>query len=79
MQFGADQDCHCGAAGCRKKLGVKPSKPKPSSDAALKIVTCQVAANCPKLKAVATNKPVSSWLIYIRGISIPGIWKVFSW
>ncbi|XP_041999106.1 histone-lysine N-methyltransferase ASHH3-like [Salvia splendens] len=59
VQFGADQDCHCGAAGCRKKLGVKPSKPKPSSDAALKIVTCQVAANCPKLKAVETNKPVN--------------------
>lgn len=60
VQFGADQDCHCGAAGCRKKLGVKPNKPKiPSSDAALKIVTCQVAANCPRVKAVVTNKPVS--------------------
>lgn len=64
MQFGADQDCYCGAADCRKKLGVKPNKPKtPSSDAALKIVACQVAANCPKAKAVESKKPVS--LIYV--------------
>ncbi|XP_068662721.1 histone-lysine N-methyltransferase ASHH3 isoform X2 [Aristolochia californica] len=28
VQFGADQDCHCGALGCRRKLGSKPSKPK---------------------------------------------------
>ncbi|EPS59565.1 hypothetical protein M569_15238, partial [Genlisea aurea] len=35
VQFGADQDCHCGASGCRKKLGVRPSKPKSNpSDAA---------------------------------------------
>ncbi|KAH6804999.1 histone-lysine N-methyltransferase ASHH3 [Perilla frutescens var. hirtella] len=67
VQFGADQDCYCGAAGCRKKLGVKPNKPKiPSSDAALKIVTCQVTANCPKVKAVVTNKPV-----YMNGV--PGL------
>ncbi|XP_057766944.1 histone-lysine N-methyltransferase ASHH3 isoform X4 [Salvia miltiorrhiza] len=66
VQFGADQDCHCGATGCRKKLGVKPTKPKIPSDAALKIVTCQVATNCPKLKAVVTNKPV-----YMNGV--PGI------
>ncbi|XP_078445531.1 histone-lysine N-methyltransferase ASHH3-like [Wolffia australiana] len=26
VQFGADQDCHCGALNCRKKLGSKPSK-----------------------------------------------------
>ncbi|KAL8489826.1 hypothetical protein ACS0TY_025155 [Phlomoides rotata] len=59
VQFGADQDCYCGAADCRKKLGVKPNKPKtPSSDAALKIVACQVAVNCPKAKAVESNKPV---------------------
>ncbi|KAE9617237.1 hypothetical protein Lal_00034287 [Lupinus albus] len=36
VQFGADQDCHCGAVGCRRKLGVKPGKPKLSSHA------CQV-------------------------------------
>ncbi|OMO66650.1 hypothetical protein CCACVL1_21036 [Corchorus capsularis] len=52
VQFGADQDCHCGAAGCRQKLGVKPSKPKISSDAALKLVACQVALSSPKLKAM---------------------------
>lgn len=43
VQFGADQDCHCGAVGCRQKLGVNSNKSKtPSSDAALKIVACQV-------------------------------------
>lgn len=50
VQFGADQDCHCGAADCRRKLGVKPNKSKfPSSDAALKMVACQVAINSPKV------------------------------
>ncbi|KAK4280506.1 hypothetical protein QN277_012127 [Acacia crassicarpa] len=33
VQFGADQDCHCGAAACRRKLGARPTKPKTSSDA----------------------------------------------
>ncbi|GMI72449.1 SET DOMAIN-CONTAINING PROTEIN 7, histone-lysine N-methyltransferase ASHH3 [Hibiscus trionum] len=56
VQFGADQDCHCGAAGCRRKLGVKPSKPKMSSDAALKLVACQVAVSSPTLKAVLFGK-----------------------
>ncbi|KAE9592640.1 putative histone-lysine N-methyltransferase chromatin remodeling SET family [Lupinus albus] len=45
VQFGADQDCHCGAVGCRRKLGVKPGKPKMSSDAALKLVAYQVYRN----------------------------------
>ncbi|KAL9437399.1 hypothetical protein AB3S75_023288 [Citrus x aurantiifolia] len=56
VQFGADQDCHCGAAGCRRKLGAKPSKPKISSDAALKLVACQVAVSSPKLKAILSGK-----------------------
>ncbi|EXB52174.1 Histone-lysine N-methyltransferase ASHH3 [Morus notabilis] len=43
VQFGADQDCHCGAEGCRRKLGVRPTKTKISSDAALKLVAYQVA------------------------------------
>ncbi|KAE8689525.1 Histone-lysine N-methyltransferase ASHH3 [Hibiscus syriacus] len=48
VQFGADQDCHCGSSGCRRKLGVKPSKPKMSSDAAaLKLVACQVNGSLP--------------------------------
>ncbi|KAL9143070.1 hypothetical protein ABFS82_14G211600 [Erythranthe guttata] len=64
VQFGADQDCYCGAAGCRKKLGVKPKNH--ASDAALKVVTCQVAANSPKAKAVISNKPV-----YMNGV--PGV------
>ncbi|KAH9726436.1 Histone-lysine N-methyltransferase ASHH3 [Citrus sinensis] len=53
---GEDQDCHCGAAGCRRKLGAKPSKPKISSDAALKLVACQVAVSSPKLKAILSGK-----------------------
>nr|GEW32468.1 histone-lysine N-methyltransferase ASHH3-like isoform X1 [Tanacetum cinerariifolium] len=57
VQFGADQDCHCGAVGCRRKLGVKPNKSKlSSSDAALKLVACQVAINSPKVKAVLSGK-----------------------
>ncbi|KAL3347232.1 hypothetical protein AABB24_021091, partial [Solanum stoloniferum] len=43
VQFGADQDCHCGAINCKRKLGIRPNKLKlPSSDAAaLKLVACQ--------------------------------------
>ncbi|GAV67184.1 SET domain-containing protein [Cephalotus follicularis] len=52
------QDCHCGAAGCRQKLGVKPSKPKMSSDAALKLVACNVAVSSPKLKEILSEKNV---------------------
>nr|XP_043632350.1 histone-lysine N-methyltransferase ASHH3-like isoform X2 [Erigeron canadensis] len=52
VQFGADQDCHCGAVDCRRKLGVKPNK----SNAALKIVACQVAINSSKVKAVLSGK-----------------------
>lgn len=58
VQFGADQDCHCGAVGCRRKLGVRPTKPKMSSDAALKLVACQVAVSSPKLKAILSGKDV---------------------
>ncbi|XP_010508331.1 PREDICTED: histone-lysine N-methyltransferase ASHH3-like [Camelina sativa] len=43
VQFGADQDCHCGAVGCRMKLGVKPSKPKVASDEAFNLVAHEVA------------------------------------
>ncbi|KAL1341897.1 hypothetical protein HN51_028465 [Arachis hypogaea] len=45
VQFGADQDCHCGANMCRRKLGVKPTKPKTSSDAALNLFGDQVYQN----------------------------------
>lgn len=59
VQFGADQDCHCGAAGCRRKLGVRPTKPtKISSDAALKLVAYQVAVSSPKLKAILSGEDV---------------------
>ncbi|KAK6772676.1 hypothetical protein RDI58_027914 [Solanum bulbocastanum] len=65
VQFGADQDCHCGAVRCRRKLGVKPNKPKlPASDTALKIVACQVAATSPKLKALLSTRHV-----YQTGVS----------
>ncbi|KAL0844870.1 hypothetical protein Bca101_018116 [Brassica carinata] len=43
VQFGPDQECHCGAIGCRKKLGVKPKKPKSASDEALNIVISELA------------------------------------
>ncbi|XP_059445829.1 histone-lysine N-methyltransferase ASHH3-like isoform X3 [Corylus avellana] len=56
VQFGADQDCHCGATDCRRKLGVRPAKPKMSSDAALKLVAYQVAVSSPKLKAILSGK-----------------------
>lgn len=61
VQFGADQDCHCGAAGCRRKLGVKPNKPNnrtPSSDAALKVVAYELAATSAKVKAIVSAKDV---------------------
>ncbi|KAI6698971.1 hypothetical protein NL676_019090 [Syzygium grande] len=58
VQFGADQDCHCGAVGCRRKLGVKPSKPKMCSEAALKLVACQVAVSSPKLEGVVSRNDV---------------------
>ncbi|KAE8734573.1 Histone-lysine N-methyltransferase ASHH3 [Hibiscus syriacus] len=46
-----------GAAGCRRKLGIKPSKLKMSLDAAaLKLVACQVAVSSPTLKAVLFGK-----------------------
>lgn len=46
VQFGADQDCHCGAVACRQKLGSKPNKLKSSSsDAALQLVICEMAAS----------------------------------
>ncbi|KAA0060212.1 histone-lysine N-methyltransferase ASHH3 [Cucumis melo var. makuwa] len=58
VQFGADQDCHCGAVDCRRKLGVRPTKPKTSSDAALKLVASQVAVSSPKLKAYLSRRDV---------------------
>ncbi|GAB4858978.1 Histone-lysine N-methyltransferase ashh3 [Ancistrocladus abbreviatus] len=60
VQFGADQDCHCGAAGCRRKLGVKPNKLRtPSADAALKLVAGQVAVSSPNVKALLSGRHVS--------------------
>ncbi|XP_059278423.1 histone-lysine N-methyltransferase ASHH3-like isoform X2 [Lycium ferocissimum] len=57
VQFGADQDCHCGAIECKRKLGIKPNKIKlPSSDAALKLVASQVAAASLKVKALLSAK-----------------------
>ncbi|KAF8113882.1 hypothetical protein N665_0045s0120 [Sinapis alba] len=44
VQFGPDQECHCGAICCRKKLGVKPKKPKLDSDEeTLNLVISEVA------------------------------------
>lgn len=48
VQFGADQDCYCGAEGCRQKLGNKPHKLKCSpSDAAFQLVLCEMATTSP--------------------------------
>lgn len=71
VQFGADQDCHCGAIGCRRKLGVKPTKSKISSDAALKLVACQVAVSSPKLKAIISAKDVciDVWCCLLPSVS----------
>lgn len=64
-----NQDCYCGAAGCRRKLGVKPNKPKmPSSDAALKLVARQVAVSSPKVKAILFGRNV-----YQNGASCGGM------
>ncbi|KAM0935080.1 putative [histone H3]-lysine(4) N-trimethyltransferase chromatin remodeling SET family [Dioscorea sansibarensis] len=52
VQFGADQDCFCGSAACRQKLGNKPSK----SDAALQLVLCEMAASSPTVQALLYGK-----------------------
>nr|GMD71532.1 histone-lysine N-methyltransferase ASHH3-like [Ipomoea batatas] len=65
VQFGADQDCHCGAVGCRRKLGVKPTKPKiSSSDAALHLVACQVAATSPKVRTLLSARQVAVIVLF---------------
>lgn len=43
VQFGADQDCYCGALGCRQKLGNKHSKLKLSSDTDVQLTLFEVA------------------------------------
>ncbi|KAL5994576.1 hypothetical protein ACLOJK_024629 [Asimina triloba] len=49
VQFGADQDCYCGALGCRRKLGTKPSNLKrSSSDSSLKQDDWEVLVASPK-------------------------------
>ncbi|KAK1257367.1 Histone-lysine N-methyltransferase ASHH3 [Acorus gramineus] len=58
VQFGADQNCHCGALGCRRKLGNKPGKLKFSSDAALKLVVHELAASSPTMKGFLHRKNV---------------------
>lgn len=56
VQFGADQDCHCGAVGCRRKLGVNLNKPKtPSSDATLRFVVSQNGELLPDQRAFSRN------------------------
>uniref|UniRef100_A0A7N1A2W3 Histone-lysine N-methyltransferase ASHH3 n=1 Tax=Kalanchoe fedtschenkoi TaxID=63787 RepID=A0A7N1A2W3_KALFE len=51
VQFGADQDCHCGAVGCRQKLGAKPGKFKTSSaDDSFKVVASHLLDSFSKEK-----------------------------
>lgn len=60
VQFGADQNCYCGSVGCRKKLGSKPGKLKiPTSDDALELILCQMAASAPSSKSLLYAKTVS--------------------
>lgn len=67
VQFGEDQNCYCGALSCRQKLGNKPSKPKLSSDAALKLVAPEVAVSSPSVKALLSKNEVSScWVCDIQ-------------
>ncbi|XP_076952973.1 putative histone-lysine N-methyltransferase ASHH4 isoform X2 [Bidens hawaiensis] len=56
MRFGADQDCYCGSLGCRTKLGARPKKSNVSTDAAIKMVACQVAINTLEAKALLSGK-----------------------
>ncbi|XP_074572949.1 histone-lysine N-methyltransferase ASHH3-like isoform X1 [Curcuma longa] len=57
VQFGADQNCYCGSVGCRKKLGSKPGKLKtPTSDDALELILCQMAASAPGSKSLLYAK-----------------------
>lgn len=59
VQFGADQDCYCGAEGCRQKLGNKPHKIKYSpSDAAFQLVLCEMATSSPNVRAFLYGKDV---------------------
>lgn len=64
VQFGEDQNCYCGALSCRQKLGNKPSKPKLSSDAALKLVAPEVAVSSPSVKGLLSKNDVSSCWVY---------------
>ena len=57
VQFGADQDCYCGAACCRKKLGAKACKAKSvPSDEAVNLTACKaVTWKPPKVRPVLLN------------------------
>lgn len=69
VQFGADQDCYCGALSCKQKLGTKASKIKlSSSDAALKLVAYEVAASSSVVKAFLCKNDDDSTGIMDNGI-----------
>ncbi|CAI9106708.1 OLC1v1005925C1 [Oldenlandia corymbosa var. corymbosa] len=68
VQFGADQNCYCGAAGCRQKLGVKPNKTRTTSSDTLEMLTSHVALNSPKVKAFLSTKDG-----YANGVSSAGV------
>lgn len=43
VAFGSDQDCHCGAVCCKKKLGAKASKTNNiPSDEDVNLTACKV-------------------------------------
>ncbi|CAD5326307.1 unnamed protein product [Arabidopsis thaliana] len=62
VQFGADQDCYCGAVCCRKKLGAKPCKTKNTTlEEAVKPVACKVTWKTPKGKTRGRRIAGQAW------------------
>uniref|UniRef100_A0A803LZA6 Uncharacterized protein n=1 Tax=Chenopodium quinoa TaxID=63459 RepID=A0A803LZA6_CHEQI len=68
---GEDQDCHCGADSCRRKLGVKPNKKMPSSDAALKLVARQEFVTAYKINVDSKDQRQCSFNCIGEVVRIP--------
>lgn len=60
VQFGPDQDCHCGAVCCKKKLGAKASKTKNiPKDEDVNLTACKVVTRKrPKVKKTRGKDPL---------------------
>ncbi|KAG2287963.1 hypothetical protein Bca52824_047567 [Brassica carinata] len=56
VQLGADQDCYCGAVGCRKMLGANASKAKNiPSDEAVNLTACKGVSDLESPQEVREN------------------------